>query len=93
MVSKLCSINACIGPAIESLVIRTLEGGAILNSIADALLVLIPKKVDPGRIGHFRPISLCNDVYKFVTKVIAKRLKNIWGNLISMNQVSFVPDR
>lgn len=39
---------------------RILEGGEMPEGLADALLVLIPKKKSPRKVEQFRPISLCN---------------------------------
>ena len=37
-------------------------------------IALIPKIQGPKTFGNYRPISLCNMVYKVVTKIIVARL-------------------
>ena len=44
-------------------------------------IVLIPK-VDPL---HFKPISLCNVIYKAITKIITNQIKKHMDKLISPN--------
>ena len=39
------------------------------------LVVLIPKRIGPELLGHFRPISLWTTVYKIVSKVIVHRIR------------------
>lgn len=56
-------------------------------------MALIPKIQGPETLGNYRPISLCNTVYKIVMKIIVARLRPLLGNLISPLQMAFVPGR
>lgn len=56
-------------------------------------IALIPKKSGANRMGDFRPISLCNVVYKLVSKVLANKLKVFLDSIISVNQSAFTPER
>lgn len=75
------------------LVQEVLEGKEFPSGLNNAFLVLIPKVDVPQRAHQFRPIGLCNIVYKLVTKVIVNRIKPVLPSLTSPTQCSFVPKR
>jgi len=58
-------------------VLRILRGEDEATSINDTFIVPIPKVEDPEELGQFRPISLCNILYKITSRVVANRLKQI----------------
>ena len=72
-----------VGMDITQAVLSCLNSGSILKSINHTFITLIPKVKNPERVSEFRPISLCNVIYKFVSKVIANRLKPLLNSIIS----------
>ena len=56
-------------------------------------IVRIPKIQGPKMLGNYRPIGLCNTIYKVVTKIIVARLRPCLENLISPLQMASVLSR
>mgnify|MGYP000862446350 CR=1 FL=1 len=81
------------GKEVTSAVLRIVKGVDSAESINESVLVLIPKVENPTLLSQFRPISLCNVVYKIISKMITNRLKKILPELISPTQSGFVLGR
>ena len=82
-----------VGPSVVDLVSKAFLSSKIPKGINDSFLALISKVDPPSECKDFRPIGLCNTIYKILTKVIAKRIKPLWSNLIHPSQTSFIPGR
>lgn len=67
--------------------------GQLSEGMNDALVVLIAKVGKPEQMTHFRPISLCNVLFKTITKVLILRMKKVISKLIGPAQSSFIPGR
>lgn len=82
-----------VGPSVFDFVRQVCTNLVHIRQVNHTLLTLIPKCDNPSHIRQFRPIALCNVIYKIVTKVVAQRLKIIMPKVISEAQSSFVPGR
>ena len=80
-----------VGDDVTAVVLDFLNSGLMLPDINYTHIVLIPKMKELEKISDYRPISLCNVIYKVISKVLANRLKTILPHLISPSQSAFVP--
>jgi hypothetical protein len=65
----------------------------LLSEQNESFIALIPKASGSHTAHQFRPISLCNIVYKIISKILANRLKTTLPKIISPLQSAFVPKR
>lgn len=70
-----------------------LNGRICMSEVNQTVIVLIPKIDEPTLMKHFRPISLCNVIYKTCSKVLVNRLKSLMPTCIAENQSAFVAGR
>ena len=66
-----------VGDDVIAAMLDFLNNGTMLLEINYTHIVLIPKIKKPERIFYYRTISLCNVIYKIISKVLANRLKLI----------------
>ena len=62
----------------------------VLKSFNATFLTLIPKEEKAESPDKFFPISLCNVIYKIISKVIANILKPLLPNLIYLEKSTIV---
>ena len=62
----------------------------ILPSLNTTFLALIPKEDNSSTPDKYKPIALCNVIYKLISKVIANRLKPLLPLLISPKKTGYV---
>jgi hypothetical protein len=77
--------------SVTNAVLGFLNGGDMSEVVTQTVLVLISKVANPQELTQFRPISLCNVLYKICSKSLANRLRTILDDIISEEQSAFVP--
>ena len=60
-----------VGEDVTAVVLQALNSGIVPESLNSTFISLIPKVKNPKKVSEFRPISLCNVVYKLIAKVVA----------------------
>ena len=80
-----------LGDSIIPIIQEIFETGSILMEWAITNIVLISKIAHPKYVTQF--ISLCNTLYKLVSRIIVQRLKPYIAEIINPYQVGFVPGR
>ena len=65
----------------------------LLKQFNQTLIYIIPKGTQWESFNDYRPISLCNVSYKFITRLLVNRLQGILEEVITPFQNDFVEGR
>ena len=82
-----------IGDEVFDFVSNILHNFSCPGNLNCTNIALIPKVKSPKYVSEFRPISLCNVLYKIASKAIVLRLKQFLPAIVTENQSAFVPGR
>ena len=82
-----------VGSSVVNVVKKVFMERKVPEYLNKTHIALIPKIQGPETIANYRPISLCNTVYKIITKIIVARLRPHLDKLISPFQTTFVLGR
>ena len=82
-----------IGQDVIAASLSILNSGSMLESLNHTFISFIPRTKNPKKATDFGPISLCNVLYKIVSKTIANHLKKLLPKLVSETQSAFMSDR
>ena len=67
------------------------DRGYLSSSQRQGVITLIAKEGKDNRhIKNYRPITLLNVDYKILSKVLAKRIKEVLGEIIHFDQVGYI---
>nr|GEV51068.1 hypothetical protein [Tanacetum cinerariifolium] len=69
------------------------QNGKLLKEINHTFLALIPTVATPMKVNDYRPISCCNVIYKYISKILTNRVIDGIKEVVSENQFAFIPGR
>lgn len=69
------------------------QTGELDEQLKGTHIALIPNKSNPVHLTYIRPISLCNVIYKIISKVLANKLKQVIDSIISDTYRTFISGR
>ena len=77
-----------VGDEVIATILQFLNIAMFPCHLNHTFISLIPKVKNLELVSEFRPISLCNVLYKIFSKVLSNRLKKVLPTLIMEHQMS-----
>lgn len=82
-----------VKPRVIITCLHILNMQGIIGPLNYTYIAMILKIGKPRKVIDFRPISLCNVIYRIIAMTITNRLKQILHKVISPMQNAFIPNR
>ncbi|CAN1325750.1 LINE-1 retrotransposable element ORF2 protein [Linum perenne] len=82
-----------IGAEISDACLAWIASGSLPAQVNKTDIALIPKVEKPTSMKDLRLISLCNVLYRIITKTLANRMKSLMPKVIGPEQSAFVKGR
>ncbi|GJR02930.1 hypothetical protein Tco_0525914 [Tanacetum coccineum] len=79
-----------VGTEVSQAVREFFLTGKLLGEVNATLISLVPKIPTPNKVSNFRPIACCNVLYKFISKIMTNRIKEVLGKLVNENQIMVI---
>ena len=82
-----------VGELVKSEIKEVFRSQKVPQFLNQTIVALSPKQAGPETVSHYRPISLCNTIYKVISKIIVSRIRPLLPHLISPVQTAFLEGR
>jgi len=82
-----------LGQDLLRVVEESKTSGCLYHAINSTFIPLIPKTDSPSSFDDYHPISLCNCLYKIISKIIANWLRPILSKHIAPQKFAFLENR
>jgi hypothetical protein len=76
-----------------TMALKFFRRGHLPKGINTSYIALIPKVANSSSSNDYRPISLLNELYKIIAKILATRLKEVMQSVVSPSQSVFIIGR